>query len=529
MALSEPAAPPFHDALKMHLSSSAFNQDDLWTACGGYAGENGLLTSDDELTNMVSMVSSLQDNHQNRQQEVFPSGLHRNASFDSGSTSHDSGCTVSFSTGSPVTVLPPLPYPSCGEGKDQDSSYMQYVNPGLWAGHDQASSDCGQILPSPGGENFSSMLLSELPLRSYDDGVHHNGGNKDYLECVVPASFSNHPSYGQTSDNSGSTLESSLTGITNSSSFCNKILVGHEHDSSEHNSNYSSNPPRVNTLHGESDISPTGQHRRLSWTDHHWPVTSTSSRLQGPLNTFQSASGVQSLPLPHEIVNGFKSSSSTQNAAPNFPDADFLATCDHYRKTQLRDLNNTGATAPIINLKRSYEVMQSTARTSNNSSSSQSAGSPPLDKLTPASNQQQEAAALSALLYKNNHGSDLIEKLRAGSSSVSVGANSGDSNTLQPPPKMRRRHGTATDPQSIAARTRRERFSDRIKLLQCLVPNGERLDTVSMLGHTLEYVRFLQHQVWQLYNGNDDGSIPQPDSESREKWKEFMDTTVALS
>ncbi|MCO5554142.1 hypothetical protein L7F22_007668 [Adiantum nelumboides] len=87
-----------------------------------------------------------------------------------------------------------------------------------------------------------------------------------------------------------------------------------------------------------------------------------------------------------------------------------------------------------------------------------------------------------------------------------------------PPSKARRRHGTAMDPQSIAARTRREKFSDRIRILQSLVPNGERLDTVSMLGQTLEYVRFLQHQVWQLYHGMDPAS-----NIKSEKWKDFLE------
>ncbi|KAI5068871.1 hypothetical protein GOP47_0017216 [Adiantum capillus-veneris] len=83
----------------------------------------------------------------------------------------------------------------------------------------------------------------------------------------------------------------------------------------------------------------------------------------------------------------------------------------------------------------------------------------------------------------------------------------------------RRRHGTATDPQSIAARTRREKFSERIRMLQSLVPNGERLDTVSMLGQTLEYIRFLQHQVWELYHGS-----PLSTNSTCEKWKHFMET-----
>lgn len=89
--------------------------------------------------------------------------------------------------------------------------------------------------------------------------------------------------------------------------------------------------------------------------------------------------------------------------------------------------------------------------------------------------------------------------------------------------KLRRRHGTATDPQSIAARTRREKFSDRIRMLQSLVPKGERLDTVSMLGQTLEYIRFLQHQVWELYHGPGTSSPLMYSSAKSEKWKDFIE------
>ncbi|MCO5554769.1 hypothetical protein L7F22_008303 [Adiantum nelumboides] len=88
----------------------------------------------------------------------------------------------------------------------------------------------------------------------------------------------------------------------------------------------------------------------------------------------------------------------------------------------------------------------------------------------------------------------------------------------------RRRHGTATDPQSIAARSRREKFSEKIRMLQSLVPNGERLDTVSMLGQTLEYIRFLQHQVWELYHGSppSTSSTITNSTTSDNIWKQFM-------
>lgn len=118
--------------------------------------------------------------------------------------------------------------------------------------------------------------------------------------------------------------------------------------------------------------------------------------------------------------------------------------------------------------------------------------------------------AFSAMLYKAQGG---------GHSRLNWAVNHDVNEVIKAPPsKARRRHGTAMDPQSVAARTRREKFSDRIRMLQSLVPNGDRLDTVSMLGQTLEYVRFLQHQVWQLYHGMD------PSSNIKcEKWKDFLE------
>ncbi|GAB4857360.1 hypothetical protein Ancab_015269 [Ancistrocladus abbreviatus] len=54
----------------------------------------------------------------------------------------------------------------------------------------------------------------------------------------------------------------------------------------------------------------------------------------------------------------------------------------------------------------------------------------------------------------------------------------------------------STDPQSVAARERRHRISDRFKILQSLVPGGAKLDTVSMLEQAIQYVKFLKTQLW---------------------------------
>ncbi|KAL7085303.1 hypothetical protein ACP275_14G274100 [Erythranthe tilingii] len=77
--------------------------------------------------------------------------------------------------------------------------------------------------------------------------------------------------------------------------------------------------------------------------------------------------------------------------------------------------------------------------------------------------------------------------------------------------------GTATDPQSLYARKRREKINERLRILQNLVPNGTKVDISTMLEEAVQYVKFLQLQIkllssdemWMYapiaYNGMDMG------------------------
>ncbi|XP_045802217.1 transcription factor RSL3-like [Trifolium pratense] len=85
---------------------------------------------------------------------------------------------------------------------------------------------------------------------------------------------------------------------------------------------------------------------------------------------------------------------------------------------------------------------------------------------------------------------NMYEEISGGATSASKSTMALNSNG-----KTRANRGSATDPQSLYARKRREKINDRLRILQNLVPNGTKVDISTMLEDAIHYVKFLQLQI----------------------------------
>ncbi|KAK6927868.1 Myc-type, basic helix-loop-helix (bHLH) domain [Dillenia turbinata] len=101
--------------------------------------------------------------------------------------------------------------------------------------------------------------------------------------------------------------------------------------------------------------------------------------------------------------------------------------------------------------------------------------------ITTQCNNIQESAVKEATSLKRPHVGENMQALKKHCTSA----------VRKPKPKSI----PSKDPQSIAAKNRRERISERLKILQDLVPNGSKVDLVTMLEKAISYVKFLQLQV----------------------------------
>ncbi|KAI0503755.1 hypothetical protein KFK09_014696 [Dendrobium nobile] len=101
----------------------------------------------------------------------------------------------------------------------------------------------------------------------------------------------------------------------------------------------------------------------------------------------------------------------------------------------------------------------------------------------------------SSSCYISEDEANTSQELNGGDGTSASTSLNGSMVSLNSNGKKRACRGSATDPQSLYARKRRERINERLKILQNLIPNGTKVDINTMLEEAVQYVKFLQVQI----------------------------------